>query len=559
MINPVLADNSFINYSNIGAAVCHTPKTLYYDSNDQLVDHRKELITSTSDLIKYFGDPFIDPSEYSDLILLYDLVRRGNVLYISSVQDMTEHDDGFLIKYNGYTHLSFYDDSNNILVGYKLKSNIKFCQPFIRSTYNNGVLEVYVDLYRMDRSLINDATQLAKLSSDGLYTTYYYEFINGDDINDFTLVDALWEDGLELKIVHQLGVEQHSLVEILRTYPILDVHFNSFNNIDSDYTFDPLLVEYHSAAEHYSYTANGQDYSYSLENINIIDKAYTDALNMLLDSQFEPSLLHITKLRKSSNLLDSHSNVVKSSLTDLDYDSAMAIYSFALDLFNEESNTYLYINMPNITGDTAKALLKSDEYFQLPERYNCDLYFGVATDYVNNSLTTNAISKVSYTAALLSFYNMLISLQAYMSNSVGNLNMSNSSVKSSVTESLANQLMNLRCNSLVLFDTGSPSIYGDRSLSLLPNLRYSHISRNLVRLRRLIREYLDTQKFKLNTQFEIDSCITFIKHEILDSFMSSGVLSDYATTYSSSNKTIYINVTLLFNASASTMNLTFTI
>lgn len=559
MINPLLTSSESVNYSNIGAIVCHTPKTLYYYDNDSLIDHRRELITSTSDLVSYFGDPFICPSDYSDLILVYDLVRRGNALYISSVQDMTEHEDGFKIKYNGYTHFTFLDNSNNILVEYKLKSSIKFCQPFIRSTYNNGVLSVYVDLYRMDRTLINDATQLAKLDPNGLYTTYYYEFINGDDISEYTLIDALWKDGIELKVVHLLGSEHHDLVEILREYPKLDVHFSSFNNVDVNPEFNPLLVEYYTSNEHYKYTANGQDYSYNLNDISTINTSYINSVKLLLDLQIEPTMLYITKLCKSVNLLDSNLNVVRSVLADLDYDGAMAIYSFVLDLFNEESNTYLYINMPNVTSYTAKLLLTSDEYFTLPEGYNCDLYFGIATDYIENSLANSYLSRVSYTAALLSFYNMLNSISAYMSNSVNSLNISNGSVKSSISESSASQLAEARCNSLVLFDIDAPSIYGNRSLSLLPNLRYSHIARNFVRIRRLIREYLETKKFALNTSFIVDACISYIKHSILDEFVSSGVLNNYSVTYSRRDKSVNIDVNLLFNSSASIMNLTFTV
>jgi hypothetical protein len=195
----------------------------------------------------------------------------------------------------------------------------------------------------------------------------------------------------------------------------------------------------------------------------------------------------------------------------------------------------------------------------LPERYNCDLYFGVAIDYIENNLIVSSLSKVNYTAALLSFYNMIDDPQAYISNSVSDLNISNASIKSSITESLANQLANLRCNSLVLFDTGSPSIYGDRTLSLLPNLRYSHIARNFIRLRKIIRDYLETKKFCLNTPFSIDTYVNYISHTILDSYESSGILSNYNVTYSTAGTSVYINVTLTFNPSLSIMNLTFTI
>lgn len=553
--------------AQIGAIVCHTPKTIVYsykdeNNNDVLVDHRRELVTSVNELIEYFGDPFICPSDYPDLVLVYDLVRRGNLVYISSVRDMKEFDDedneDFNIKYNGYTEFTFLDNNNISLVGYKLKSDIKFCQPFIRSSFNSNILTLYVDLYRIDRSLISDATQLAKLDKNNLYITYYYVFEDLDKLNDELIISALQNDGLELKVVESNNYH-YSLTEVLLSYPEVNVHYDSFNNVTATLPESQETVEYYSQTEHYRYTANGKNYYYDFDDINVINNNYVEAIDLLLDLEIEPHLLHVTKLNKSTNILDSDSRVVRSVLSDLDYDSAMAIYSIALDRFNEDSNTYLYINMPSVTYSTAKTLLSSTQYFQLPERYNCDLYFGCATDYIYSTLQNNYLSKVTYTSALLSFYNLLGNNSVYMNNSVVNLNVSNNSVKSIINERSAVSLANLRCNSIVLFDTGSPSIYGDRSLSLLPNLRYSHISRNLVRLRRLVREYLETKKFTLNTMFTVDGYINYIRSNILDTFKSSGVLKDYSVSYSMKDKAIYINVILLFLPIASSINLTFTI
>ena len=147
----------------------------------------------------------------------------------------------------------------------------------------------------------------------------------------------------------------------------------------------------------------------------------------------------------------------------------------------------------------------------------------------------------------------------YMTNSIGGLNISNGSVKIVITESSADKLVNSRCNAVVLFDNGYPSIHGDRSLSMLPNLRYSHISRNFIRIRRLIKEYLETKKFILNTMFNVKMCIDYVKSDILDKFKTDGIISDYSVDYSIEFQTVKISIILIFSQVAESISLDFVI
>ena len=115
--------------NNIGAIICHTPKCTFV--TDTLSDNKSlncKLVRTLDEFNEYFGDPFIDPSVYSDLVLAYDLVRRNVPMYISSVYDMHDvsDDDFSLVSYNGCTEFYFTDKDGYDTVGYKLKSNIKF-------------------------------------------------------------------------------------------------------------------------------------------------------------------------------------------------------------------------------------------------------------------------------------------------------------------------------------------------------------------------------------------------------------------------------------------------
>lgn len=75
--NITIKDRPTIRDASLGAIVCHTPKTLLeiIDDNDNKTIVTKSncaLVSTLEELEKYFGDPFIDPSIYSDLILIYD-------------------------------------------------------------------------------------------------------------------------------------------------------------------------------------------------------------------------------------------------------------------------------------------------------------------------------------------------------------------------------------------------------------------------------------------------------------------------------------------------------
>ena len=81
-MSDITLKNRIIYDANVGAIICRTPRT----SNDEviddlLVDRHCTLVSTSDEFIKYFGDPYINPTEYSDAIVALDLVRR-NVCFI---------------------------------------------------------------------------------------------------------------------------------------------------------------------------------------------------------------------------------------------------------------------------------------------------------------------------------------------------------------------------------------------------------------------------------------------------------------------------------------------
>lgn len=273
-------------------------------------------------------------------------------------------------------------------------------------------------------------------------------------------------------------------------------------------------------------------------------------------------MLCLGRMFKTSDIIKDN-QIVSQELKQLSADVHFEIINILLEHFNEECNTYLFVNMPDLSVSSAIKLLSQSSNVEnetyLPSRFNCDIFFGNAVDHIESTLINKYISIVTYSAALLSFYNLIITNKMYMTNNFIDLNISNKCIKLVLSEKSAEKLMNNRCNSIVLFDIGRPSTFGDRSLSYSPNLQYSHISRNFVRVRRLIREYLETKKFMLNTLYNIDACISYIRTVILDDFVSSGVLLDYTISNTSSEKTVYINIKLMFASIAESIELNFTI
>lgn len=154
---------------------------------------------------------------------------------------------------------------------------------------------------------------------------------------------------------------------------------------------------------------------------------------------------------------------------------------------------------------------------------------------------------------------MIINQTLYSANSIENFNISNDFVKSIISESSADKLANIRCNSIVTFETGLPTTYGNRSLSTLPNLRYSNISRSFVYIRRLIREYLETRKFTINTVYNAQNCVNYIQHYLLQQYVDLGILSAYSTSHSIKDKTVFIKINLVFVRAIESISLNFTI
>lgn len=560
MANLTVSNKVYYDDSNIGALICRTPKTL----NDEIIDNiiinnHCKLIRTVDQLVKYFGDPFIDPSEYCELILAYDLVRRNIPVYISSIYEMKDNKDGFDISYNGYTEFMFRDKNGYDTVGYKLKSNIKFCQPVIQTYYSNNRLNIKVLLYLLNRSLLQDKYDLSTFDTSYLYDVISLIF-DASKITDKALINSLKENGLELQIIN--GSTDTSLVDAFKEYRELKISLET----DASLFVEDDQDTYHGGKiirKEYWYHIHSDDYTYNFSDNSTIYNAYSESIESLASVSPEPHMLCLSRILQSAESKDDDNHITRAVMNEADYDTYSALYNLLMRNFTDNSNTYLFISTPDAHFSTVLDMLdgtgKYNESYTLPEQYNCDVYFGFAGDYINSSLFYRNPTRVFYPASLLSFYNLMLNSTAYMTNSVKGLNISNGCVKLTISEPMAKRLSESRCNSVVLFDTGYPSIYGDRSLSMLPNLRYSHISRNFVRIRRLIREYLVTKLFVLNTAFNIRSCINYISTDILDIYKQLGILSNYIIDYSAELKTVKINVTLTFSAVAESISLDFVI
>jgi hypothetical protein len=539
-------NSSYIDENNLGAIICHTPKGLT----------KYALVRSTDELESVFGDPYINPSLYSDLILAHDLVRLGVPLYISSVHDMKEYSDEFEhIPYNSYTEFFFRENEFDV-VGYKLKSDIKFVQPLIQKielANESNKLYLYVQLYYLDRQMTKTVDELYELNSSHLYQTIKFIF-DANTVTDKDIQYDFLRNGLELKILYS-GGDNKALVEEFKEKANrgrLEILLRStVDQIDNFITTDDYRYNIHSGL-----------YAYDFIDERTVLESYTDAIDEISGKEPSPLMLCFGTMYHATEIKD-HGNILGSPMSALDPESRFGIYNHLLEKFNEDCDTYLFISAPDLSVSTTIKLLSRTDAYQyavsLYDHFNCDLFYGYATDYVDSSLVDRNPKKVEYSAAVLSFYNLMITSAVYMTNNFLELNISNRCVKLILSERSAEKLKDNRCNSMVLFDIGSPSVYGDRSLSLLPNLRYSHVSRNYVRLRRLIREYLETRKFILNTLFNVETCVNHIRFNILDEFKSQGVLSDYNVSYTIKDKTVYIKVILLFSLVTESITLDFTI
>lgn len=556
MFNLNLSNRQINNNANIGAIICRTPKSLNdVTENNVTIDNHCALITSTSDLINIFGDPFIDPSSYSDLIVAYNLIKSNIPVYISSIYEMKDNDDDFDISYNGYTEFTFKDKYNHPTITYKLKSNIKFCQPIIQSSFSINTLDIYVSLYYLDRSLsIYNKKDLYCLKQSQLYKTLHFTY-NINNATDQDIIDDFSLNGLELKLFNTPSQSETSFIDTLKQY-------NTFKVILTTDCDDSGNMIHQS--DKYYYDIHTENYDYDFSDLDNIIYVYQTAIDRLVLKLPAPHLLCLGKLYKSSSMSHPTDNyVMYTQLKDLDAESYIVIQNYLLDKFDNECDTYLYINTPDVSASTITRLLSNNNDYEsaysLLDTYNCDLFFGYAYDNINNSLYYSVPKKVNYSTALLVWYNLLAKQQMYITNGVSNLNISNNHIKLLITKYTADILNTLRCNPIVTFDTGFPSIYGDKSLSTSANLKYSHISRSFVYIRRLIREYLQLQKFKINNAFNAQTCSNYISSSILDTFVNNGILSNYTVDYSIDNKILYINITLLFSSVIEELTLSFTI
>jgi len=534
---------------------------------------------------------------------------------------MKDNDDEFDISYNGYTEFMFVDeqsfDKRYDTVGYKLKSDIKFCQPIIEYTFDGiNKLDIYVHCYILDKHTKKSYFNSFKLNDADWYNSIHYEIKltelenslfdkDGEIIDeniiytDTDFIKQLASDGFELKVIHsycdnkalikafvlnkKVHIEYDSYVLSYEKY----IKSNKITNQDNN-PYNEGILDKRIEQDHYWYKINSDDYDYCLQLVQCDDETYE--LNSTAIAYYEQAIINISKvfpkphilclgrLYSSTTLKSTESQIeytAYSRLEDLNYSGYVHIQESLLSMFNNDCDTYLFINTIDKTANTVYNYLLNkeknvitdetqysvSEYVSTGDNFNCDLYFGYISDTIISTLRYHRPVKIYYSTAVLTFYNLLINSTQYIANSLDKLNIANTTIKDSINEELAEQLVDVKCNSVVLFDSGAPSVYGNKSLSKSPNLQYSHISRTFVYLRRLIREYLETQKFVLNTVFIIESIINYIKYEMLDQFITRGNLHKYNINYTTDipTKTVYITIDLLFYGFAKSITLDFTI
>ena len=585
--------NNIVYAASTGAVICRTPKTSYKEVIDDVeFDRHCVLVRNVDEFVYYFGDPYINPTEYQDAILALDLVKHNVQMCVSSVDEMKHNDDGFDIPYNGYTEFYFLDDNKYRTVGYKLKSELKFCQPIIQSEYKLNTLTVYASLFLLDRTIIR--TDVSTSGIDGfdpshgninvldptrLYKTYVFYF-NVNESKDSDIVDALAAVGLTIKLLNTS--KDTSFIEELCSRSSLVVSNDQSKYPEYKKNSHGDLVPTGKTNLDYEYDLHTDNYCYDFSSDDKIIAAYTNAIDLMRDMLPQPLFICLSKMYRSLTIMsDDRSYIVRESMGDLDPYNYSVVQNILLNKFDpncttfdsstlrevhkDGSHSYLFISTPDLPVAAVRRWLScSDEFSNIidhNDQYNCDMYYGYVIESISSSLYYQQLHRVLLPASTVSMYNILLSNSdsAYIPNSIAGLNIANTNVKVHLLESSAKKLANNRCNSAVLFDTGYPSIYGDRSLSLLPNLRYSHIARNFILIRRLISEYLETRKFIINTTYSIDICVNYIESQILNQFKILGVLLDHSISTSTSDRYVYITVTLYFTQMAESLKLNFTI
>lgn len=559
MIEPSISIRSVIDYNNIGCLICNTPKIPPADSNGSSC----RLINNANELDTQFGDPLIHPSEYAELILAKQLVERGVPMYISPITNVMLNNDGFNTSYNGYTEFMFLDANGHDLVGYKLKSAIKFCQPILSARKSSNKLYLNIELYLLDRTILKDSRSLVKLPVAQMYKTISLEFKIDNTLTDQKLIDALYEYDLELKIINGFG-NSTALVNAIVSYQEINIAKDSFIDyrevLGAHNELDQNKIEYITKYGRYWYKLHSNDYQYSLTSDSAAVNSYKNAITAVSIVSPKPHMLCLSDIKIAKNIYISHSSssseyLAAQQLAEATLPVSIDILNTLMMNFTSESGTYIFANLPNVSVETISSIVPGE----LLDNYNCDLFYGYVFDTVISSLALRTPDRVNYSTAMLSFYSLLLNKTAYLSNNLEQLNISNNCVRLAMSENSAKILASKKCNCIVTFDKGTPSIYGDLSLSSLPNLQYSHISRIFVRYRRWIKEFLDSQKFTLSTLYNQEACINYIKSKLLDEAKQLGVIQDYSIDAYSQNRSVYINISLLFPAAANNLSLEFTI
>lgn len=537
----------------LSAFICHTPKTFVTDT-----DRNCQIVTSESQLFEEFGNPYICPKKYTDLILAHKMIVQGLPVCISSVNDVKCYDDGFLTSYNGYTELIIKSKNSSDefynFARLKMKSEVKFCQPYFYCDTDGNTLNIHLQTYLLDRSLLPHNYVQNTLYRSTLVDQVDLSF-NTLSSTDQSIINAFSNYGIELKIEYL--TTNKNVMYILKSYKEFTPTPKELSpeGMDPTYSLDPYAIDLHD-----------QLYAYDFDNITALH-TYTEAADKLVALQTPPYFITVCKAMQSFERYSADNKLLYTDITNAPPENCWYIYTELIKSVPASSGIYLFINMPDTSVHTALSLLRQENDYtavdELPESHNCDLFFGYIPSRVKCSLLSGIYQTIYYTAASLIMYNLITNAdsiyQTYKPLGMSELGLSYQSPKSYINDSTANQLVNNRCNSVVTFDLGKTWIFGNRSLSNNQYLQHSHIARSVVYIRRIISEYLETVKFNINNALNVQSYINYINSIIIQPFIDGGLLRRSASSFEIDGKSVTITVPLNFNNVVNSINLNFSI
>lgn len=520
----------------VAGICCLTPKCT--------LSSRKSFLYTSQNLYSTFGDPYIDPEKYTDLILAKKLLDAGITVCLVSIEDGS----------NGSTE---FDNTstrgNDSLIKWELSSNIRFCIPVMTAKLiNSKLLNVNVSLYYKSVNL--DYTT-RELSSSSLYASLDYSMY--EESTDEDLVALMLKDGLTLSIDKNCN-----LLDALRDFCSKGVSYISFADYKRIQFAEAVYSDFNLNLNKYKHTL-GASTEIESEGLN----AYKQAFDKLHESSKFIDFVADGSLKESYRV-SSNDDIISYSLREMNPSDIRSLHNYIQSLFNEDSHTYVLLNTPDLCVGSTELWLQSlgmySKIEDLTYHFNNELFYGYLYSYETNSLLYTGKVSVKFTTSMLVLYNILLSSNdsnvLYTQGMLSEISVPYIKPYNSISESYANKLLTYQVNSLVYFDRNEAWVFGDSSLSKLSSLKEAHNARLLTHISKLISNYIDTVKFIINTDRNLKSVKNYIDYNILQAYLNSGWISEYNTSITTdpNSRNIIVTVSIVFYKHLEEIKISFT-